>query len=283
MTVLLQVSDPHFGTEQPRVVEALQQLARKLGVDVLVLSGDITQRARSGQFARAREFVDALAPPALVAIPGNHDIPLFNVFARALTPYRNYTRCFGSDLEPVVDLPDALVVAVNTTRPYRHKHGEVSAAQVERVSARLRRAQSGQVRVVVVHQPVLAVKPSDEVNVLRGAERAVFEWSAAGVDLILGGHIHLPYVRSLRTAHPALRANVFAVQAGTAVSHRVREGVPNSVNVLRCEAVGQARRCIVERWDFQTTAGRFDQRERHDLELAAHAGMSPTTGAKAGP
>lgn len=283
MTVLLQVSDPHFGTEQPRVVQALLRLARQLGVDVLVMSGDVTQRARRSQFARAREFVDALAPRTLVAIPGNHDIPLFNVFARAFVPYRNYVRCFGTDLEPVVELPDVLIVAVNTTRPYRHKHGEVSVAQVERVSARLRQAQSGQVRVVVVHQPVLAVRPTDEVNLLRGAERAVFEWAAAGVDLIMGGHIHLPYVRSLRTAHSALRASVFAVQAGTAVSHRVREGVPNSVNVLRCEAIGEARRCVVERWDFQTEAGRFEQHERREMDFPSHAGMSPTTHAQAGP
>jgi 3',5'-cyclic AMP phosphodiesterase CpdA len=283
VTVLLQVSDPHFGTEQPRVVQALLRLARQLAVDVLVMSGDITQRARRSQFARAREFVDALVPHTLVAIPGNHDIPLFNVFARAIAPYRNYARCFGNDLEPVVDLPDALIVAVNTTRPYRHKHGEVSAAQVERVSARLRRAQSGQVRVVVVHQPVLAVRPTDEVNVLRGAERAVFAWSAAGADLIMGGHIHLPYVRSLRTAHPALREDVFAVQAGTAVSHRVRDGVPNSVNVLHCEATGHSRRCVVERWDFKIRAGDFERHERRLMEFSAHAGMSPTTGAKAGP
>lgn len=279
MTVLLHVSDPHFGTERPWVVDALLRLATEVQPEVLILSGDITQRARRGQFARARAFVDAMAPAATVAVPGNHDIPLFNVFARVFAPYQNYSRCFGRNLEPVVDRPDVLVVAVNTTRPRRHKHGEVSARQVEQVASRLRLAAERQLRVVVVHQPVLVTRGSDQVNLLRGASEAVPAWSAAGADLILGGHIHLPYVRSLRSAYPSLRRDAIVVQAGTSVSSRVRDGIPNSVNILRAGATSKLpRSCRVERWDFNDLTARFELYEQRDVRFAEpQGGVEHTT------
>jgi len=86
VTLLLQISDPHFGTEDPGAVEALVPLVHEKRPGLVVLSGDITQRARRGQFEAARRFLDRLPAAALVVIPGNHDIPLFNVFGRLLRP-----------------------------------------------------------------------------------------------------------------------------------------------------------------------------------------------------
>ena len=99
MSVLLQISDPHFGTEQAPVVEALATLSRQQRPDLLVLSGDITQRARPEQFRQARAFVDRLATPVL-AIPGNHDIPLLNPGVRLFHPYSRHCDAFGENLEP---------------------------------------------------------------------------------------------------------------------------------------------------------------------------------------
>jgi 3',5'-cyclic AMP phosphodiesterase CpdA len=269
MTTLLQISDPHFGTEREPVVRALIALANELAPDIAVLSGDITQRARRAQFSAARRFVDQLPRVPVVAIPGNHDIPLFNLMARVVSPYGNYTRAFGSDLEPVCETADLLVIGVNTTRPRRHKDGELSAEQIERVAERLKRATVSQVRVIVVHQPVLAARASDERNLLHGHRQAVPAWAVAGADVIMGGHIHLPYVRSLRTTFAELPREVYAVQAGTAVSRRIREGLPNSVNVLRCDGRPSPRECTVERWDFSAGSGRFEMHTRHVLRLDA--------------
>ena len=254
MTVLLHLSDPHFGTEQPPVVEALTQLARAQSPSLVVLSGDITQRARRHQFALARRFVDGLAAPALLAIPGNHDVPLFDLPTRLLAPYRNFREAFGTDLEPVHDADDLLVLGLNTTRRWRHKHGEVSQRQVAAVVDRLRRARPAQLRVVVVHQPVQVTRDADRVNLLRGSELALPRWAAAGADLVLGGHIHLPYVVQVTPDSPAAARPLWCVQAGTAVSHRVRRGVPNSVNLLRT-ARGH---CDVERWDYAAASRRFE-------------------------
>lgn len=267
MSVVLQLSDPHFGTEQAPVAEALLALARQARPDLLVLSGDVTQRARRRQYDAARAYLDRLAMPATLALPGNHDIPLFNLPARLLRPYGGWRRCFGDDLEPVYESTELLVIGVNTTRPRRHKDGEVSAAQVERVAARLARARRGQLRLVVTHQPLHVIEPGDEANLLHGAETAARAWAAAGADLVLGGHIHLPYVRPLAERYAGLARPVWAVQAGTALSWRVRRGAPNSVNLLRYARGDEV--CRVERWDY--LGGRFVCVQEDVLALAREA------------
>ncbi len=257
MTLLLQVSDPHFGTERPAVVEALVRLALALKPQVLLLSGDITQRATRAQFAAARAFALRLQVPHCVAVPGNHDIPLFHLPLRLLRPYARYRAAFGTELEPALDTDDLLLLAVNTTRWWRHEDGEVSATQVERVAQRLARARPGQRRVVMVHQPLAVTRPEDVKNLLHGHAAALQAWGEAGVDLIVGGHIHLPFVL------PLARGG-WAVQAGTAVSSRVRAGAGNSVNLIHIDAAA-AERAVVERWDHDPDQGAFVPRERHRL------------------
>jgi len=245
MSVLLQISDTHFGTEQPQVVEALVTLAAQQRPGVMVLSGDITQRARPAQFRAAKAFVDRLGGPVL-AIPGNHDIALFDLWARLTRPYARYAAVFGAELEPVYSSPDLMVVCVNATRAWRHRHGEVSSRQIDRVARLLAGAGAAQLRVVVVHQPLAVTRAEDAPNRLRGHAAALQRWAAAGADLVMGGHIHLPYVMALH----GLARPMWAVQAGTAVSSRVRRDVPNSVNLLRWGAEAGKGRCLIEQWDF---------------------------------
>jgi 3',5'-cyclic AMP phosphodiesterase CpdA len=260
MSVLLQISDLHFGTEQPPVMAALEALARQQRPDLVVLSGDITQRARTAQFQAARAFVDRMGTPVL-AIPGNHDIPLFNLWARLHHPYAQHAATFGAELEPVHATRDLLVVCVNTTRAHRHKHGEVSGRQIERVARRLENAETAQLRIVVVHQPVAVTRADDVNNLLRGHEAALQRWSAAGADIVMGGHIHLPYVKPLHD----LARPMWAVQAGTAVSSRVRNGLPNSVNLLRWGEASPEGQCLVEQWDFSASDQAFVQVRRTEL------------------
>ncbi|MEQ1684527.1 MAG: metallophosphoesterase [Burkholderiaceae bacterium] len=272
MTVLLQISDPHFGTERPEVVAALERFVHELRPGVLLLSGDITQRATVAQFAAARAFVDRLSVPVVLAIPGNHDIPLFNLAARLLSPYGHFSQAFGTDLEPQFENDDVLVLTLNTTRWYRHADGEVSADQIERVARRLEAARPAQTRIVVVHQPVAVTREEDRHNLLHGHEAALRRWAAAGADMIVGGHIHLPFVLPLRERWPDLPRPLWAVQAGTAVSRRVRADAGNSVNVFRLGAAAgepaAARRCVVERWDHSAAAQGFERVSVHDLRGA---------------
>ncbi|MCX7276699.1 MAG: metallophosphoesterase [Burkholderiales bacterium] len=249
MTLLLHISDTHFGTEQAPVVEALVDLARAQAPDLVVLSGDNTQRGRKDQFRAARAWVDRLGAPVL-AIPGNHDIPL-SLWQRLVQPYARYSAAFGADLQPVFASTELLVVGVNTTRPYRHTDGAVSAAQIDRVGQWLMGATPAQLRVVVVHQPMEVVRARDVRDRLHGHAAAQRAWASSGADLVLGGHIHLPYVAPLA----GLARAMWVVQAGTAVSSRVRSGVPNSVNLLRWSPL--EARCAVEQWDYAAASAAF--------------------------
>ncbi|MGE0347914.1 metallophosphoesterase family protein [Hydrogenophaga sp.] len=251
MSLILHVSDPHFGTERADVARALTRLSLAVRPDLVVLSGDITQRARAAQFRAARRFMDGLGAPML-AVPGNHDIPLFNLWARCTRPYGGHRAAFGDVLDPVFSTTALLVLGVNTTRTHRHKNGEVGEQQVRRVSERLAQATARQLRVVVVHQPIDVMRAQDVPDRLIGYAAAQAAWAAAGADVVMGGHIHLPYVMPL----PGLARPMWAVQAGTAVSHRVRPGVPNSVNLLRWNADEGV--CTVEQWDHSESAQAFE-------------------------
>ena len=257
MTKLLQISDMHFGTEQPDVAAALLALSHEKTPDVLVVSGDITQRATREQFSSAKAFCDRMRATQMVCLPGNHDIPLYNLWARVVSPYAAYQHSFGPVLEPELLTDSLCIVTVNTTRWWRHKNGEVSAAQIERVCAQLSRALPQQLRVVVVHQPVYVLRPQDEHDRLRGWQSAVRAWAAAGADIVMGGHIHLPYVCELSSTVSGLNRRMWCVQAGTAVSSRIRREAPNSVNLLEFTSAGDGLRCAIERWDYQAAAGQF--------------------------
>lgn len=262
---LVQISDTHFGTVRAPVAEALLRLVEAEAPDLAILSGDITQRARTREFDEARAFVDRLHVPAWLAIPGNHDVPLYNLPARLFAPYAGFQRVFGDDLEPAFENAALLVLSVKTTRRYRHIDGEVSGEQIERVAGRLRAAKPRQLRIVVTHQPVHVTRTEDEKDLLHGHERAIHTWAAAGADIIMGGHIHLPYICPLHEAYPGLARPVWAVQAGTALSWRIRYEADNSVNVIHYDQPG---RCVVQRWDYDAQAGRFQAEAMDELRLA---------------
>ena len=134
-------------------MRALVELAHRRRPELLVYSGDMTQRAQRDEFDAARTFCRELGIARTLTLPGNHDIPLFDVFQRAFRPYARYLAAFGPRLEPCLDMDGFLVLGVNTTRPARHKNGEVSPAQVERVARQLHGTRAGQLRIVVTHQP----------------------------------------------------------------------------------------------------------------------------------
>lgn len=233
MSVLLHIADTHFGTERAPVVAAVRTLIQRETPSLVVLSGDVTQRASAVQFRAARAFIDSLAPVPALIVPGNHDIALFDLLSRCLRPYARYLRALGTELEPESAAPGWLVIGVSTTRRYRHVEGTLSRAQIKRVAARLRQTGPQQLRVVTLHQPIAVITQEDEQHLVRRHTEAAIYWAEAGADQVLGGHIHLPYVCAAHEQLPGLSRRLWAIQAGTAISHRIRGGMGNSINIIR--------------------------------------------------
>src|SRR6187397_3032956 len=119
------ISDLHFGRTNPTVVAALILKLRDLAPDVVVVSGDLTQRARARQFQEARHFLDALDRPTIV-VPGNHDVPLENLFDRFFRPFAKYRKYITEDLSPTFHDEELAVVGINTARSFTRASGRIN-------------------------------------------------------------------------------------------------------------------------------------------------------------
>jgi 3',5'-cyclic AMP phosphodiesterase CpdA len=229
---LVQISDTHFGTERPEVMAALQRAVVDLQPQALLLCGDITQRARRSQFAAARRFMDSMpASAAQIVIPGNHDLPLFNLWARAFAPYRNYQSAFGAR-EASWSAHGVQVLALDAT----HRLFTDGVLPASRLRHRLAAAASSRAPedlfVVAAHQPLWTAWEKDRRRTLMGRQQTARLFAEARVDLVLSGHVHVPLIETSAVVDVELPWQFVLSGAGTAVSHRTRVGVPNSFNAI---------------------------------------------------
>lgn len=230
---LLHISDLHFGRPYvPEAGEALLEQARELEPDCIVVSGDLTQRAKVSQFRSARLFLDRLPLCPMMVVAGNHDIPLYRFWERLFAPYRNYLAFLPGRLDTVLTLPWATIVGLNSTSPYgRIRGGRLSDAQLALCESRFRSAPPEHLRVVVHHHQLNSALVGHES--IRNAEAVVEAYDRLGVDLVLAGHIHFAHAESIRSIVPKLEhARTWIVHCGTTVSSRNRppEADSNSFN-----------------------------------------------------
>jgi 3',5'-cyclic AMP phosphodiesterase CpdA len=245
MRLIAHVSDVHFGHEDAVVVAGLLQELQQRAPHLVVVSGDLTQRARPREFAGARAFLDRLPSPRLV-VPGNHDIPLFDVMRRWLDPRGRYVRHVSADLQPMYSDPELAVLGLDTTRAYRWREGEISAAQVEAIRTRLGAAEQHAFKVLVVHHPFVPAPNEPRTTLVGNVGAALRAAEDSGVDLVLSGHLHQGYVSDMRTTHRQLRRGILSGQAGTAVSRR-RRLEANTYNLITVD--GTALAFEVRVWD----------------------------------
>ncbi|PJE26596.1 phosphodiesterase YaeI [Pseudooceanicola marinus] len=232
MKRILHLSDLHFGRARPDLEAPLLAAIARNRPDLVVVSGDFTQRARHVQFRRAQDFLAKLPAPVL-SVPGNHDTPLDRPFERLLAPFRRYRRYVDEDTEPVFSDGKLTVVGVNTVNPLAWQQGKFSSRARDRVARRLAE-HPADLSVVVVHHP-LEHGPKVDKRLMRGARAALAQLSDCGADVVLSGHLHRASSAPFRAA-PGL----LFVQAGTGLSSRTR-GDDNTFNLLDWEETGALR------------------------------------------
>jgi len=264
MRTLVHLSDLHFGRVDEALLAPLAARVKALAPQVVVVSGDLTQRARAAQFAAARRFLDELPRPQVV-VPGNHDVPLYDVWARFTSPLAKFRRYVTADLEPAYVDDEIAVVGINTARSLAFKEGRLGLGQIERARQKLCASPPRAVRVVVTHHPFDLPPGHEERRVVGRATAAMKAFARCGADIFLSGHLHTSHTSASAERYRIEGHSALVVQAGTATSTRGR-GEANSFNVLRISSSHVA----VERYAWDAARGDFSAEDAREFPLAAH-------------
>jgi 3',5'-cyclic AMP phosphodiesterase CpdA len=238
MRTLVHLSDLHFGRVDPALLAPLAQAIAGLQPDLVVVSGDFTQRARTAQFRDAAQWLSTLPQPQLL-VPGNHDIPLYDVLRRFLSPLGRFRRYIGEVEFPYYRDDEIAVIGINTARSLAFKGGRINAEQVAEVARRFHGLPESVTRIVVSHHPFDLPDGAEATDLVGRADMAMEAFAGCGVDLFLSGHLHHSHSGNTAARYEIDGFAALVVQAGTATSTRER-GEANAFNVLRIGAADMA-------------------------------------------
>jgi 3',5'-cyclic AMP phosphodiesterase CpdA len=235
MRTIAHISDLHFGRHSPTVAEDLLASVNEHRPDLVALSGDFTQRARHAEFAEALRFLNRIAPPKLV-VPGNHDVPLYNVVTRFLTPlakYNHYVLPVGLPAGLFCD-GEIAVLGLNTARSFTRKSGRVSLEQIAQIRRAFADLPRDIFKTLVTHHPLGFPEGEAPLEVAGRAVLALDAIRSAGVHLLLSGHHHRALSGDIG---PEMNCggSVLILHAGTAISTRIRGAEGNTYNLIRIE------------------------------------------------
>lgn len=239
MTRIAHLSDLHFGACDERIVSATEAWLLMRRPDLVIISGDLTQRARVAQFRQASAYLNRLRAAGLrvLTIPGNHDIPLYDIVRRFAAPLDRYRRYIGNDLCPWYEDEEVAVLGINTARSLTIKDGRMNHEQIALMQERFGAVPPHKTRILVTHHPLFAMpigNGSELTEALGRHEEAVPATVQAGVHIALAGHFHRTYAKSAGDMAEK-RGKALVIQAGTATSTRLRNEEPQSFNWLHIE------------------------------------------------
>ncbi len=269
MARIAHLSDVHFGAHDPKIAAAAEAWLQERRPDLVVISGDFTQRARVAQFRAASAWLNRLqaAGLRLLVIPGNHDVPLYDVVRRFFTPLRRYKRYISNDLCPFYEDHEVAILGINTARSLTIKDGRINHEQLDLLRARFASVPDEKTRILVTHHPLFAMpigrggELSEAVGRHEDAVRAVCE---AGVHLTLAGHFHRTYAEAADQM-VAYAGGALVIQAGTATSTRLRNDEPQSFNWLHVRRNDEIELQVVV-WDGASFQRGSHVEYRHDSE-----------------
>jgi len=252
---IVHLSDLHFGRVDPAIPPALLRAVAVAAPDLVVVSGDITQRAHIAEFKAAAHFLETLPAPVL-AVPGNHDVPLYNVLLRWFSPLDRYRRYITSDLAPFCEDSEIAVLGVNTARALTFKDGRINRRQMEAAIRRFAHCGKDVTRIVVTHHTFDTPDPVPGAiaahKVVGRADMAMAGFLLADVDMILSGHLHRSGVGETTKRYPLPGRAALLIRAGTATSTQ-RRGEVNAFNIVRVARPEVAIDCMV----WQPDEGQF--------------------------
>jgi 3',5'-cyclic AMP phosphodiesterase CpdA len=253
MRTIVHLSDLHFGRLDERIIAPLVERITSIHPDLIAVSGDLTQRARRRQFQQAGAFLDRL-PFRKIVVPGNHDVPLFNVAARLLDPFGGYRRWISPDLEPAYIDEEVAMIGLNSARALMTGgRGRLNMAQIDATVERLRPLPAAPIKVIVTHHPFDLPEGYPEEHLVGRASMAMERFADVGADLFLAGHLHVSHVGHTADRYNIAGHSALVVQAGT-MSTRGR-GELNTFNVLRIARPEVA----IERYSWETGSRGFDR------------------------
>ena len=253
MRLIAHLSDLHFGRHDPAIAEALVADLAEHRPDLVVISGDLTQRARKSEFAAAQAFLARLAAP-VVAVPGNHDVPLYNVIRRAFRPLKRFARYIDDAEHPFFADAEIAVLGVNTARSLALAQGRISHDQMAAMRAHFHAVPAGALKVLVAHHPLLAPPHAPERRNVGRAEPALEAIADCGIELLLTGHHHQTFTGAVAAHRLPHGRSLLVSEAGTAISTRRRDEC-NSYNLVR--VAGRHVASLLRAWTeagFTTTA-----------------------------
>lgn len=231
--MLLHLSDLHFGTERSECVNAIRKFCEVNKPEVVVVSGDLTQRAKLKEFRACKQFLESLKTPYFV-VPGNHDIPLYHLWNRVFRPFTLFQLFFGS-LENILVTEHFSLIGMNSIRRRYHTRGSISLEQIQHVNQLLEKSPLNKLKIIVSHQPFYTTNESHHLKDCPALSQfAIREWGQHQLFALLHGHLHLVAVYDLNQIFSLqLKNPVYEVHAGTAISKRLHKNMPNSFNVIQ--------------------------------------------------
>ena len=216
---IIHISDPHYGTEEKAIADQLIKEINETEPDVVVVSGDLTQRATAHQFKKAKRLLDSINAPKVI-IPGNHDIPLFNIFERFLDPYGNYRKYISKEQYPKFISDEIVIVGVNSCTPFRSQSGRIKDEDIEYLKNFFAEIDPHKMRGVIVHHNIFPFEGMKGNSALVNADSFLSAMIRCGIDLIFAGHLHRSLTHTYNQA--GVENNLVVLQAGTCISRRLR-------------------------------------------------------------